>query len=435
MTLRTTFLTLALALFASRTASAHSTITVNAGRGPITVYVPDSYLPGNALPLVFLLHGYTSSGAGTEALVKFVPLVDSMEFLYAHPDGTVDLLGNRFWNATNACCNYFGSGVNDSQYLLNLIGEVEQALTVDPKRIYMTGHSNGGFMSYRMACDHSNKIAAIASLAGATWNNPNSCAPSEPVHVLQIHGTVDGTISYNGGALPGGLYPSAVGSVEQWANFDGCVISGVTTLMAKNIVVGLGLETDVTTYTQACGPGGSGELWTMNGVGHVPNINANFSPALIDWLYQHPKNAAPVAYCTAGTSASGCLATLAASGIPSLSRASGFVLTAGDVEGNKDGLFFYGTSGAQGNSWGSGTSFQCVVPPVRRAGLLAAVGSPGACDGSFSQDFAEFWWNAPPAKVPSAGSKAWIQLWYRDPMNSSNQTTSLSNALEVLVCP
>jgi hypothetical protein len=253
--------------------------------------------------------------------------------------------------------------------------------------------------------------------------------------VLQIHGTADATILYGGGTLPGGTYPSALGSVEQWAGFGGCALFGVTTLMAKNIVLGQALETDVTTYTLACQPGGSGELWTMNGAGHTPTLNAKYASEVIDWFYQHPKNVAPLAYCTAGTSASGCRATLAAAGVPSLSRASGFVLSAVDVEGNKDGLFFYGTSGAQANSWGSGSSYQCVVPPVRRAGLLSAVGTPGACDGSFQQDFAAFWWNAPPAQVPAAGSKAWIQLWYRDPQNTSNQTTGLSNALEVFVCP
>jgi hypothetical protein len=79
-------------------------------------------------------------------------------------------------------------------------------------------------------------------------------------------------------------------------------------------------------------------------------------------------------YCTAGTSASGCEATLSATGVASASAATGFVITAATVEGQKDGLFFFGTNGQQANPWGNGTSYQWVVPPVKRCDLLAARG-------------------------------------------------------------
>ena len=139
-------------------------------------------------------------------------------------------------------------------------------------------------------------------------------------------------------------------------------------------------------------------------------------------------------YCTPGTSASGCQATMSATGTPSASAASGFSLVASNVEGAKDGLFFYGTNGQQANSWGSGTSFQCVTPPVFRAGLLVSAGTSGACDGSFSQDLNALW-NSNPAKNPGVGADVNAQLWYRDPMNTSNQTTSLSDGLNFTVCP
>jgi len=90
----------------------------------------------------------------------------------------------------------------------------------------------------------------------------------------------------------------------------------------------------------------------------------------------------PVAYCTAGTSASGCQALLSATGTASASAASGFSLQAVGVEGAKDGLFFWGANGQQANPWGNGTSFQCVVPPVQRGGLLVGSGTNGACDGA-----------------------------------------------------
>ena len=139
-------------------------------------------------------------------------------------------------------------------------------------------------------------------------------------------------------------------------------------------------------------------------------------------------------YCTAGTSASGCNATLSAVGIPSATLPSGFTLMASGVEGQKDGLFFFGVNGQQANAWGNGTSFQCVVPPVARAGLLTGVGTVGACDGAVSQDL-NARWTAKPGTRPALGDIVDAQLWYRDPFNTSNQTTSLSDGLSFLVCP
>jgi len=143
---------------------------------------------------------------------------------------------------------------------------------------------------------------------------------------------------------------------------------------------------------------------------------------------------AQTTYCTAGTSASGCQAQISSSGSASATAPSGFLLSAAGVEGAKDGLFFFGTGGRQANSWGNGTSFQCVVPPVSRAGLLVSSGTPGACDGAFAQDL-NARWTARPAQNPGPGAVVQAQLWYRDPQSTSNQTTSLSNALEFSVGP
>jgi hypothetical protein len=125
----------------------------------------------------------------------------------------------------------------------------------------------------------------------------------------------------------------------------------------------------------------------------------------------------PASYCTAGTSASGCQALLSASGTPSSSAASGFSLLAGSVEGQKDGLFFFGTNGQQANPWGNGTSYQCIVPPVVRTPVMAGSGTPGACDGSFALDLNALWCPScpKPAKNPGTGAVVQAQLWYRDP--------------------
>ena len=142
----------------------------------------------------------------------------------------------------------------------------------------------------------------------------------------------------------------------------------------------------------------------------------------------------PQTYCTAGTSASGCTALISATGTASASASSGFQLTAVGGEGAKDGLFFFGTNGRQANTWGNGTSWQCVIPPIKRAGVLASSGSTGQCDGTFVQDLNQRW-QQKPAQNPGAGATLQAQLWYRDPQNTSNQTTSLSDAIEVLVGP
>jgi hypothetical protein len=140
----------------------------------------------------------------------------------------------------------------------------------------------------------------------------------------------------------------------------------------------------------------------------------------------------PVSYCTSGTSTSGCQAVLSASGIASASALSGFDLLASSVEGAKDGIFFFGTNGRQANPWGNGTSYTCVVPPVKRCGLLPGTGTTGSCDGSTSQDLNALWCPVcpKPGLNPGPGVAVQAQLWYRDPLSTSNLTTSMSDAIE-----
>ena len=263
--------------------------TVDVGRGPINIHTPPAHDPNVPTPLVLLLHGYSSNGAEVEAYMRFLPLADEFGFLFAFPDGTRDILGNRFWNATDACCNFFASPVDDSGYLLALIDEVKAQVSVNSRRVHLIGHSNGGFMCYRMACDHADVIASVASLAGATWLDPNACLPAAPVHVLQIHGTADLTILYNGGCLGAACYPAAIETVEQWATFDGCALiaeSGDPLDLDAGIP---GSETVVIRYTTDCDPAGSAELWSIVGGGHVPNLSADFSRLVVEYLFAHPK--------------------------------------------------------------------------------------------------------------------------------------------------
>ena len=144
-----------------------------------------------------------------------------------------------------------------------------------------------------------------------------------------------------------------------------------------------------------------------------------------------------VPYCSAGTSASGCQATLFGCGVASASAPSGFDLTVSNVEAKKDGLFYFGTHGRQANPWGNGTSFQCVVPPVVRTNVFTGIGLLGTCNLSYAVDLNSYWCPTcpKPQKNTGAGAVVQAQFWYRDPLNTSNQPTSFSDAIEFSVSP
>lgn len=259
------------------------------GSRPVTVHVPASY-DCTPMPLVVMLHGYTASGDLEESYLRITAQADARGFLYAHPDGTIDGSNNRFWNATDACCDLYATGVDDSAYLSGLVTEIGRHYAVDPKRVFFVGHSNGAFMSYRMACDHSDQIAAIAGLAGAMYENVASCTPANPVAVLAIHGTSDSTILYGGGSIGSHAYPSAATTVSDWVTFDGCGSTAEASPPPLDLDSGIaGDETTVTRYTAGCHPGGHAELWSIQGGGHIPALSASFTPDVIDFLLSHPK--------------------------------------------------------------------------------------------------------------------------------------------------
>jgi polyhydroxybutyrate depolymerase len=261
------------------------TLPPNFDDRPFEVFVPSGYDAATAAPLVILLHGYGVTGAIQNFYFNMQPQAEARGFLYVYPDGTQNRLGITSWNATDACCQ--DGATDDVGYLTFIIDDVSSKYNVDPARIFLVGHSNGGFMSYRMACEAADRIAGIVSLAGATFLDTAQCAPSEPVNVLQIHGTDDGTIAYEGGVTPIGTYPSAETTVATWSAYNGCTTTTETLgTIDFNLNVD-GVETTMTAFT-GCPVDGAVELWTMADSPHIPGLQSTFAADIIDWLFAHP---------------------------------------------------------------------------------------------------------------------------------------------------
>lgn len=268
------------------TAAPGTTVTVDLEDRPFQLHVPESYDPAGTFPLVVLLHGYTSSATEQEQYFRLTAESDRRGFLYAMPDGTTDPDGERFWNATEACCDFRRSGVDDSGYLRGLIDAVTSAYPVDPSRVYLVGHSNGGFMALRMACEHASVITAVVSLAGAATDDAAQCTPDRPVTVLQIHGTDDDVIPFDGGANFGRPFPSVEGTLDLWRGRNGCTDQADPPAAALDLDSDLpGAETTVTTYAAGCRDGTRVELWSIAEGSHVPALTPDFATAVVDFLW------------------------------------------------------------------------------------------------------------------------------------------------------
>jgi polyhydroxybutyrate depolymerase len=260
---------------------------------PYGLKVPAGADGQSPLPLVVLLHGYTSNGAGHAAYFGLDAEADKAGFLLAYPDGTRDRLGNRFWNATDACCDWFRTGVDDVAYLDAVLDEIAAKHPVDPARVFLVGHSNGAFMAHRYACDRSTRVAAIVTLAGMQWKDQAKCGASSPVSVLHVHGRNDMTVNYNGGGTPSGVYPGAVETVADWAAKNGC--SGALAATGRRLDLDravAGEETVEEVFT-GCQAGTGLGLWTIQRGGHVPAFNERWAGAIWSYMATHPKASSP----------------------------------------------------------------------------------------------------------------------------------------------
>ncbi len=176
------------------------------------LYVPETYNPSVEAPVVFNFHGYTSNAIQQLNYGDFRPMANEDGFLIVVPEGTVDSQGNTHFNV-----GWGNSNIDDVGYTEALLDELSTEYNINQKRVYSTGMSNGGFMSYRLACELSNRIAAIASVTGSmTTGTTNSCSPSHPTPILEIHGTADPTVDYNGSPIA----TSIPDVLNYWTNYN-----------------------------------------------------------------------------------------------------------------------------------------------------------------------------------------------------------------------
>ena len=250
----------------------HTYATLGPEERSATLVMPGGHDYTRPLPLVVSLHGYSGWGSQNSVYMGLYDSVHENEHLLLSPDGTVNWFLQRWWNATDACCNNFNSDVDDVGYLDDLIEEAVQSYGADPEGVVVMGLSNGGFMSHRMACDSGDSIRSIVSLNGATWNNFESeCPDIGRPDILHVHSTADVVIQYEGGSLSS-EYPSAIESVGHWANRSGCDLS-MTLLGNIDLINSDGVNETDSYENLNCADGNRVAHWKINNGSHVPSLN------------------------------------------------------------------------------------------------------------------------------------------------------------------
>ena len=259
----------------------------------VPVYLPDDYDSKVPSPLVIFLHGWAPiSPVWYDILVPIQDDASNHGYIFAKPAGSTDPLGDYYWNATDACCDMFNENPEHVSYLLALVDSIKENYNVDPQRIHLIGQSNGGFMCHRMACEAPEIFASVVSLCGAMWNEEANCEPTEPIHVLQIHGTLDPIILWLGGWLPPKFYPypNVNTTVEFWATHNGCS-TDATDAGTFNFDDFVWFdETTRWVYDQCDEPSaGSTELWEVFLGSHFPVISTKGIEMIFNYLDTHTK--------------------------------------------------------------------------------------------------------------------------------------------------
>jgi polyhydroxybutyrate depolymerase len=275
------------------------TIGVNGATRSYLIHLPPNAGTGALLPLVIALHG---GGGNPEQFAKdtqFNPLADQENFIVVYPHGT-GLLGT--WDAIHCCGQAYDKQVDDVGFISALIDALIQSDHVDPKRVYATGHSNGGMMTYRLGAELPDKIAAIAVSAGSIGGKADRRSPqvqiqnpSTPISVLIFHGKLDTHVLYDGGYTVDGLvrnrYDMSVAqAVDFWTKVDACTGDPKVTTTGHITVSDYAActnATEVTLYTIA----DQGHAWPGGTNGVIDPPTHEISATALAWAFfkAHPK--------------------------------------------------------------------------------------------------------------------------------------------------
>jgi polyhydroxybutyrate depolymerase len=228
------------------------------------VFAPPSLDRSRPPPLVLVLGGYGNTAESMVETTQFDRQAIEGGFVVVYPEG----LGLT-WNAGYCCGSAARDGVDDVAFLTAVMDQVQADHGTDRARVFVAGVSNGGMMAYRLACRAADRVAGIGSMAGAMILD--DCEPGRPVAVIEIHGTADPLVPYEGGPTVGGATrpsPSSRAVAQRWAELDRCPEAPATTA-----------KPPVTTSTwSGCAPGSAVRLVTVDGGGHTW-FAPNFGPA------------------------------------------------------------------------------------------------------------------------------------------------------------
>lgn len=180
------------------------------------IYTPDDLKLNESIPVLFAFHGYGSSALRHLSYTNYMTLADLNNFIVVYPQGATTSTLSAHWNVGGWTSK---SPVKDLEFIDIVIDLLKNKVQIDQTRIYSSGMSNGGYMGYHLACNLSEKFAAIASVTGSMTNNTyDDCSPSHPIPVIQIHGLLDFIVPYDGnsGSKP---IPDVI---DYWITFNSC---------------------------------------------------------------------------------------------------------------------------------------------------------------------------------------------------------------------
>jgi polyhydroxybutyrate depolymerase len=189
------------------------------------LYVPESLPIEHAAPLLIGLHGGTGWAEQFEENSRFDHLAEANGFIVAYPDG-IGAAGTgalRTWNGGYCCGPAARNNVDDVAFVRAMLQEIERDYRIDPDSVFAAGHSNGGIMAYRLACELSDRIAAVGVVAGSL--GIERCEPEHPVSLLHIHGTADRNHPIDGGrgeGISGVSFRPAIDGVRRFVEANGC---------------------------------------------------------------------------------------------------------------------------------------------------------------------------------------------------------------------